>query len=397
MRTWSGCTRLAGRGASVSMRSSPAWSTWPAGRSRRDRRCDSAARHSAALEAPARESWSRELTAVAAAGAWAGDPKGPVVGADVLDAADASRVRAAPRRSVVAGTRAVAGGVRHRLPASPCRPADPRPPSRLRRRDGRHPSGSRRLPAQHLRGAAGGPDPGRARGSRDRWRVARALKGLLRPGASPEAGAALLERAREVRPLWEQVRGSSVMPGQVVDLARAQSAYDVVAAHVHVLSARLLRPAGTPSLYDDADARSQGLIRRLTEAQDRLDILAETMPTVVRARAAGLGSLVEDLAARSVPADRVADEVELVWWASVLQAVTSADPGYAKASGRGIPGRRGALPSGGCRPPTYPRARAGQVGRRGRPPIWVVSPYAVGHLVPGDGRSMWSSSTRRGR
>ncbi|MBK6886482.1 MAG: hypothetical protein IPH03_08455 [Tetrasphaera sp.] len=31
----------------------------------------------------------------------------------------------------------------------------------------------------------------------------------------------LLERARQVKPLWDQVRGSRVMPGQVVDLARA--------------------------------------------------------------------------------------------------------------------------------------------------------------------------------
>ena len=340
----------------------------------------------AALEAPARESWSRELTAVAAAGAWAGDPEGdPWWGADVLDAADASRVRAAlaglsspelARLQEVFDT--VFSGV-----TVPALPTLGHHRDFVVEMDGiRAVLDVFRLsifeaPLEDLIRAAHG-------GSRDRWRVARALKGLLRPGASPEAGAALLERAREVRPLWEQVRGSSVMPGQVVDLARAQSAYDVVAAHVHVLSARLLRPAGTPSLYDVPMRDLRGLIRRLTEAQDRLDILAETMPTVVRARAAGLGSLVEDLAARSVPADRVADEVELVWWASVLQAVTSADPGYAKASGRGI---RAAAVRFRAADAALQHALALGLARSADvadPPIWVVSPYAVGHLVPGD-------------
>jgi hypothetical protein len=340
----------------------------------------------AALDPAAREHWSRELTAIAAAGAWSADrDRDPWWGADVLDASDAARVRAAlgglsseelTRLQTVFDE--VFAGV-----------SVPALPTLGHYRDfvvEMH--GIRAVlevfrlsvfdaPLDDLIRASQG-------GSRDRWRLGRALKGLLRPGATPEAGTLLLERARQVKPLWDQVRGSRVMPGQVVDLARAHTAYDVVAAHVHVLSARLVRPAGSPSLYDIPMRELSGLIRRLGDAGDRLDVLAATMPVVVAARTAGLGALVEDLAARAVPADRVAAEVDLVWWASVLQAVTAADPAYATAAGRDI---RAAAARFRAADAALQHAlalglAAGTVGAE--PPIWVISPYAVGLLVPDD-------------
>ncbi len=340
----------------------------------------------AALDQDARDRWATALTKVAETGVWAGNlDDDPWWGADVLDATDAQRARVALAGLSSTGLARmqstfaeVFDGV-----AVPSLPTLGHYRDFVVEMDGIRAVldvfrlGIFETRLEEIIAAANG-------GPRERRRLTRAIKGLLRPGATPEQGIALLDRAHQVRPLWQQVRASAVMPAQVVDLPRAQAAYDVVAAHVHVLAARLLRPPGSPSLYDVPLRDLTGLVRRLTDAEDRLDVLAKAMPTIVAARSAGLGALVEDLAARQVPPERVRDEVDLVWWASILQAVTAADPGYANTRGRDL---RSAAARFRAADTALQHALADDLARTHSsddPPVWLVSPYAVGLLVPDD-------------
>lgn len=72
-------------------------------------------------------------------------------------------------------------------------------------------------------------------GAFDRWKHDRAIKALLRPGASPADTQALLADAPAVRPLWQHVRSSRVMPGQVQGIEQVHAAYGLLVEHVRFL------------------------------------------------------------------------------------------------------------------------------------------------------------------
>lgn len=217
-------------------------------------------------------------------------------------------------------------------------------------------------------------------GTLDRWRHGRAVRSYLRPGHHPNDLDAILRKALAVRPLWRLIRASRTLPTQVTGLGQAATAYDKAAGHARYLGARL---AGAPDLTRMPLTELSELVDRLGGARDRLEILAEVTGDLDRARAAGLGELVDDLAARSVPADRVARDVEFVWWASLLAELTAADPGYARANGDPVR-------AAGTRFRDVDRSlqRASAAGlaaqQRGREAlIWLCSPLTVGlHLAP---------------
>lgn len=215
-------------------------------------------------------------------------------------------------------------------------------------------------------------------GAFERLKHSRAIRSLLRPGASPADTDALLIAALSARPLWQQVRGSQVMPGQVRGIAQAQTAYDTLAEHAGYLGSRL---RGTPDLLGEPLPQLQARVAELRAAADRMRVLPAVTGLMAKARAAGFGELIEDLATRRLPPERVAAETEFVWLASVLAEVTAADAGYARVAGdhlRAAGGRfrevdrslQAGLAAGIA---TDPRT-AGSV--------WMVSPYAVGLRVP---------------
>lgn len=221
-------------------------------------------------------------------------------------------------------------------------------------------------------------------GTRERWRTHRAVKALLRPGATLEQGLAVLDRAREVRPLWLRVRASDVLPSQVGGLDRAEHAYAALAAPVTVLQARLARDPDRPPLLDLPVPQLRALIERLEATRDRLDVLPQTRPALVAAREAGLEDLVHDLARRAVPADRVGAEVDLVWWSSVLQTVTAADPGYAAARGDELRSTAGAFRAADLALQRQLAADLAQRPTPDGPPVWLVSARSAAELLPED-------------
>ena len=125
---------------------------------------------------------------------------------------------------------------------------------------------------------------------------------------------------------------------------------------------------GTP--LPDLQARLAALAGRA----DRLAVLPRVVSVLDSLRAAGLGALVDDLAARGVAVDDVTPEMERVWWISLLDDISVRDPRYGAHDGALLRrDRRGVRPRR-PRPPRRHR-RAGAGGGRapaargpGRPP-----------------------------
>ncbi|MEI2778860.1 MAG: hypothetical protein V9G19_23415 [Tetrasphaera sp.] len=339
----------------------------------------------AALDADAREHWRGELTRVAEQSAWSfGVDDDPWWGADIDDASAQDDARAAldalspsAFASLDATFDEVFAGV-----------AVPALPTLGHYRDFvAEMAGIGEVLAVFRLGIFDAPLDqliATGAGTRERWRVHRALRGLLRPGASPEQGQALLDRARALRPLWLRVRASDVLPAHITGLDRAQDAYAALAAPLGVLQARLARPADAPALLDLPLAQLPSLISRLDATRARLDVLPRTRPTILAAREAGLGDLVDDLAQRAVPADQVGAEVDLVWWSSVLQAVTAADPGYATARGDALRAAAGSFRAADAALQRQIVADLASAATPTGPPIVLTSPRAAAMLLDED-------------
>lgn len=218
-------------------------------------------------------------------------------------------------------------------------------------------------------------------GAVGRWRHSRAIKGLLRPGAPPADVDRLLQRAREVRPLWLLVRGSEVMPGQVVDIDRARDAVGAALEHARRLGALL---PGTPDLVQEDLGQLRERVRGLTRHRDRIGVLADASDDLRRLREAGFGALVDDLADRGVPAERVAVEAEFAWAASVLDRVTDGEKAYVLGAGDRV---RSAVARFRESDRSVQRATAAGVAADGagaEPLIWLCSPYTAALDVPAD-------------
>lgn len=330
------------------------------------------------------QSWAAVLSAAAQEGAWPGpgDPEDPWWGAKIGDAHAAARARGALRglgapalADFDALFRRIFDGVT--LPPLPTLAAY-----------GEFVDGMGKLttvldsfrlgifeaPLEEWTGDSG-------TGAFDRWKHDRAIKALLRPGASPADTQALLADALAVRPLWQHVRSSRVMPGQVQGIEQVHAAYGLLVEHVRFLGEHV---RGVPDLRQRPLADIGEHVSRLEAAQERLDVLVEVSPDLDRARAAGLGELIADFAERRVTPEAAATEAEFVWLASVLAHVTTGDPGYARVGGDQLRAARSrfrdvdrSLQAG------FAAGIAAAADPRD-PPIWLCSPYAVGlHLPPG--------------
>lgn len=97
-------------------------------------------------------------------------------------------------------------------------------------------------------------------------------------------------------------------------------------------------PAGGPGgglAALDLDTLAERL-HRLSADAEALETLPTRTAALRRVTAAGAGELVDDLAARRVPADAVAAELELAWWGTVFEQILAADPALGGQDGAGL-------------------------------------------------------------
>ena len=91
-----------------------------------------------------------------------------------------------------------------------------------------------------------------------------------------------------------------------------------------------------PTLFDLPVEQLTEMIGTLAEDDRSLHTLPERTLLADQLREQGFEELLKDFAQRQVPAAEVADELELAWWQSALEAMISGDEYLAMTSGENL-------------------------------------------------------------
>ncbi|UJH70559.1 hypothetical protein [Ornithinimicrobium sp. INDO-MA30-4] len=160
-----------------------------------------------------------------------------------------------------------------------------------------------------------------------RTRLKRQVRGLLRPGVPPADLAVRVKAARDERAEWEELAGRAAPPNTPAQWEQASEQFMPIHRDL-VWLAKVLKP--TPSGQDVMTTHLDLLLERLL----RLDARADRLPVTASAyimlqplREQGLGPLIDDLAKRGITAEDVNAEVDLIFYASLLDYLESADDG----------------------------------------------------------------------
>lgn len=104
--------------------------------------------------------------------------------------------------------------------------------------------------------------------------------------------------------------------------------------------AKVLQPTGEDdeTLYDLPIPQLNDVIDSLAVDERSLHTLPERTLLAEQLREQGFEELLDDFAERNVPASQVADELELAWWQSALEAMISGDEYLAMSSGEHLRG-----------------------------------------------------------
>ncbi|MBO1753539.1 DEAD/DEAH box helicase family protein [Allobranchiibius sp. CTAmp26] len=175
-------------------------------------------------------------------------------------------------------------------------------------------------------------------GALERRRLERQARALLRPGAPPRDLHAVLARARDQRQQWRAAAGPGARPSTRTSLPELARHTEALRGDLEWLGERLAdTPDGGDLIGADYDALQERL--ELLAAQPaRLQAAAASLPTLDRLRDFGLGDLLIDLASRHVQATEAAQELEFVWWASIVDHVARTVPAYEESTGDQVRG-----------------------------------------------------------
>ena len=162
-------------------------------------------------------------------------------------------------------------------------------------------------------------------GAVTRARLRRQVRQHLRPGTPPADLARRVRLAREERDEWESVAGKAARPAAPEGWEEAVAAHTPIGEDLAWLGQVL---EGTATGHELSTCHLDIVLERLVRLDarnDRAGVAAQAHPLLAPLREAGLGELVDDLARRGVPPERVGAEVRFVHRSSVLDHLTSED------------------------------------------------------------------------
>jgi hypothetical protein len=169
-----------------------------------------------------------------------------------------------------------------------------------------------------------------------RSRVRRLATKLLRPGRPPDDLHAELVRARNERTAWYALVGAGGRPEISPRLDEAQDAYDAVDEDLSWLGERLKTTAAGGDLHGTPLKQLRPRLAELASRVDRLTVLPHVVPILDDLRAAGMGEVLDDFAARGVSAEDVGAELEHIWWVSLVRHVADTDSRYGAHDGSAL-------------------------------------------------------------
>ncbi|MBD8516234.1 AAA family ATPase [Plantibacter flavus] len=171
-----------------------------------------------------------------------------------------------------------------------------------------------------------------AMSSASRRRLKALAKEYLRPGAHVPDMNAALRRIQQQRTLWQRYVTTGAPPEVPLGIADVEQAYQTVAAKLELVD-QPLGIADTPDRLGRLAIPS--LVRTISELAAESEVLhnlQERTAILAGLREQGLGELIIDLSQRHVPRTRLADELELAWWQSMLELVLTEDRGLLGAN-----------------------------------------------------------------
>jgi hypothetical protein len=161
--------------------------------------------------------------------------------------------------------------------------------------------------------------------SANRRRLKKLAREYVRPGVHVTDINAALRRIQQQRTLWQRYVAAGVNPEVPLGIADVQVAYQRVVEDLAKLDAPLSRTAKAQSLVSMPVKELVRLMSGLAADSAVMENLQERTTLIAELRDKGLAPLITDLSVRHVPEARVANELELAWWQSVLEHMLTTD------------------------------------------------------------------------
>ena len=177
-----------------------------------------------------------------------------------------------------------------------------------------------------------------------RSRLRRVAKEYIRPGVAINDLHSSLVDVQSEREDWMKWAkptrdgAEASLPKVPKGLERLVDVVASVQTRLEKLVAVLAPAEPEQTLFDISAEKLQVTINSLAEDERSLHTLPERTLLAEQLREQGFKELLEDFAARQVPATQVADELELAWWQSALEAMISGDDYLAMTTGENLRG-----------------------------------------------------------
>ncbi|MEP6479553.1 MAG: AAA family ATPase, partial [Rhodoglobus sp.] len=159
----------------------------------------------------------------------------------------------------------------------------------------------------------------------NRRRLKKLAREYVRPGVHIGDLNSALVRIQQQRVLWQRFVAQGVTPEVPVGIGDVQVAFQTVAQDLAALNQPLGLVTRETQLENQPITLLVERVRGLAAESDVLHNLQERSALMSELRGLQLDPLIEDLAARHVPEEQVAAELELAWWQSALESLLEAD------------------------------------------------------------------------
>ncbi len=170
-----------------------------------------------------------------------------------------------------------------------------------------------------------------------RSRLRKVAKAYIRPGVQVDDLHARLMQVERLRASWNKYALTQRHPSVPLGIAQVRELYNDVAEHLKELNKVLPSAGGAHGQLTTLPADEMiAVVNEL--AADETTLFQVPELTLIREQLTenGLQDLLVDLRERGVGTDEVADELELAWWKSALEAMISGDDYLAMMSGKDL-------------------------------------------------------------
>ncbi len=155
----------------------------------------------------------------------------------------------------------------------------------------------------------------------NRRRLKKLAREYVRPGMHVGDLHEALTAIQQQRILWQRYVAAGVTPEVPTGISDVQVAWQQVSADLAELDVPLGRTTPETRLASLPLHQLADLLEELAAESDVLNNLQERSALMQRLRDLDLDDFIADLAARHVPEDQVAAELELAWWRSALDGL----------------------------------------------------------------------------